>query len=115
MRRLIGVFVLGLAVSLLQAQGGLTGAWQGQTPGGSSLLLSVIAKGAELTGTMAVGPEKSPIEGGKVSKNTFTFSVAMGGGAEGFTGEIAGDEIRLWMDDRGPSTAIVLKRVTPAK
>jgi hypothetical protein len=39
----------------------------------------------------------------------------MGGGTEGFTGEIAGDEIRMWMDDRGPSAAVTLKRVPPAK
>ena len=77
--------------------------------------MALTAKGSALTGTMTVGPQKSAIESGKVSKNTFTFSVAMGGGTEAFTGEVAGDEIKMWMDDRGPSTAITLKRVKPAQ
>jgi hypothetical protein len=104
-----------MTIALVHAQGVLTGAWQGQTPAGSALLMDLIAKGDALTGTLTVGTQKAPIEGGKVSKNTFTFSATMGGGTEGFTGEIAGDEIRMWMDDRGPSAAVTLKRVPPAK
>jgi hypothetical protein len=116
MKRLIGTLALGLALSIpLKAQGALTGQWQGQTPNRQSILLELAAKGSDLTGTMTVGPEKSAIESGKVSKNTFTFSVTMGGGTEGFTGEVAGDEVRMWMDDRGPSAAITLKRVKPAQ
>ena len=116
MKRLTGTLALGLALSMpLHAQGALTGQWQGQTPNGASILMELTAKGSDLTGTMTVGPQKSAIEGGKISKNTFTFSVAMGGGTEGFTGEIAGDDMKMWMDDRGPSAAITLKRVKPAE
>jgi hypothetical protein len=96
---------------LLMAQTALTGTWEGQTPNRASIVLELAVKGADLTGTMHVGAEKSPIENGKISKNTFTFSVAMGGGVEAFTGERAGDEIRIWMDDRGPAAAITLKRM----
>ena len=116
MKRLTGTLALGLALSmLLRAQGALTGQWQGQTPNGASILMELTAKGSDLTGTMMVGPQKSAIESGKISKNTFTFGVAMGGDTERFTGEITGDEIKMWMDDRGPSTAITLKRVKPAQ
>jgi hypothetical protein len=116
MTRLTGTLALALTLSmLLHAQGALTGEWHGQTPSGASILMALTANGSALTGTMTVGPQKSAIESGKVSKNTFAFSVAMGGGTEAFTGEVAGDEIRMWMDDRGPSTAITLKRVKPAQ
>lgn len=31
--------------------------------------------------------------------------------AEGFTGEVAGDELTVWLNSRGPESAAVLKRV----
>jgi hypothetical protein len=95
---------------LLIAQQGLSGRWEGLTPNRESVVLELAVKGADVGGTMTVGEEKAPIENGKVSKNRFTFSAAMGGGAEAFTGELAGDEIKIWMDDRGPGAAITLKR-----
>jgi|RhiMethySRZTD1v2_1073278.scaffolds.fasta_scaffold1601719_1 hypothetical protein len=105
-----------VASGLLIAQQQLTGKWEGLTPNRASVVLNLVAKGADLTGTMTVGEEKAPIENGKISKNRFTFSVAMGGGAEAFTGEFADSELRMWMDDRGPGAAITLKRVAaPAK
>ena len=95
----------------LSAQESITGTWQGTTPAGMSILLDVVAKGDALTGTMTVGKQTSTIENGKVSKKTFTFSVTLGGGTEAFTGEITLPDIKMWMDDRGPSTAITLTRV----
>jgi len=95
---------------LLIAQQQLTGKWEGLTPNRAPIVLDLAAKGADVSGTMTVGEQKSPIENGKVSKNRFTFSVAMGGGAEAFTGELADGQIRIWMDDRGPGAAITLKR-----
>lgn len=111
MRTLIGIATLSFTLSaLLIAQEALSGRWEGLSPNRAPIVLELAAKGADLTGTMQVGQEKSPIENGKTSKNTFTFSVAMGGGVEAFTGEQASSELKLWMDKRGPAAAITLKR-----
>ena len=111
MRTVAGAVAITLALSvLLIAQQTVTGRWEGLTPNRSPILLELASRGADLTGTMSVGDEKSPIENGKTSKGGFTFRVAMGGGVEAFTGELAGAELKLWMDDRGPASAITLKR-----
>jgi hypothetical protein len=116
MTRIAGFVTLVIALSaVLVAQESATGRWQGKTPNGASILLELAAKGNDLTGTMTVGAQKSAIENGKVSKNTFNVRVTMRGGTEEFTGEINGDEIKMWMADRGPSSAITLKRVKPAQ
>lgn len=107
------VAVIITASAALSAQESMTGVWQGKTPGGMSILLEVVAKGDHVTGTMTVGKQTSTIENGKVSKKVFTFSVTLDGGTEAFTGEINASEIKMWMDDRGPSTAITLTRVKP--
>ena len=106
---IVGVIVI--LPGFLIAQQSLTGKWEGLTPNRDAILLDLVAKGDDVKGTMTVGEQKSPIENGKVSKNRFTFSVSMGGGSEAFTGELAGGEIRIWMDDRGPGAAITLKPV----
>lgn len=116
MKNLVRTITLTLALpTFVLAQQAFTGKWEGQTPNRASIVLELAAKGADLTGTMHVGEQKSPIENGKVSKNTFTFSVAMGGGTEDFAGEVIGDDLKIWMVDRGPSAAITLKRVMPAQ
>lgn len=99
-----------LAPVLAAAQATVTGTWEGQTPNRQAVVLELDAKGTALTGTMTVGGEKAAIELGKVAKNTVSFSVAMGGGTEAFTGELDADELTIWMDDRGPRAAITLKR-----
>ena len=107
-------FVIALPV-LVAAQSALTGKWQGQTPSGEPVTLDMIVKGESLTGTMNVNDNKAPIEKGKVSKATFTFSVTMDGGPQSFAGEGAADEIKIWMEERGPSRGIVLKRAKTPK
>jgi autotransporter translocation and assembly factor TamB len=102
-----------VASGLLIAQQQLTGKWEGLTPNREPVVLDLVAKGADVNGTMTVGEQKASIENGKISKNRFTFSVAIGGGAEAFTGELAESQIRIWMDDRGPGSAITLKRAAP--
>lgn len=116
MNRTARVLVLVLAMPMLvAAQAVVNGRWEGQTPNRQAIALDLDAKDGSLTGTMTVGEQKAAIENGKVAKNTFSFSVVMGGSTEGFTGELAGDEIKMWMDKRGPSAAIALKRVKPAQ
>ena len=99
----------------VHAQQALSGAWEGTTPGRQSVRLELTATGAALTGTMIVGGQKATLENGKTSKNTFSFTVTMEGGTEGFSGEVAGDQLKMWMDDRGPAAAITLTRSTASQ
>ena len=54
---------------------------------------------------------RATIANGKVSKDTFTFKATLDDQTEGFTGEVAGDEITVWLDRQDPSRAAVVKRV----
>lgn len=94
-----------------QAQGTLTGKWQGETANGASILLDLTVKGTSLTGTMTRNGQPIPLTDGQVSKNTFTFKAKVSDEAEGFSGEVTGDELKVWLDRQGASRAIVLKRV----
>ena len=112
MRTIIQAMTLSLVLStLLVAQAALSGTWQGETRNGSQIVLDLTAKDTTLTGTLTRNGQPAAITDGKVSKNTFTFKATLGDQTEAFTGEIAKDEITIWLDRQGPSSAIVLKRV----
>jgi hypothetical protein len=99
--------------SIGRAQTSVTGKWQGQTKNlRSQLVLNLTATETALAGTLTLNGQTANITEGKVSKNTFTFKVMLGDQTEGFTGELAGDEIRVWMDRQDRSNAAVLKRVS---
>jgi hypothetical protein len=100
-------------ITLKRAPGGtLTGKWRGQTPNGFELLLDLTATGQTLTGNLIREGESSPITEGSVTKNTFTFKAAPSGGqVEGFSGQLEGDGIKVWLDRQGPTRAASLKRV----
>jgi len=115
MNSTVRVLAFVLAMPVLLAQAGLNGRWAGQTPNGQAIVMDLTVKGESLAVTMTVGKEQAAIENGKVAGTTFTFTATMGGGSEAFTGEVSGDEIKMWMDDRGPAAAITLKRATPAR
>ena len=105
---------LALALTLVagsHTQTGITGKWQGETANGSTIVLDVTAKGTELNGTMRRNTENVPITDGKVSKNTITFTATLNDKAEGFTGEVDGDQMKIWLDRQGAEKAIVLQRV----
>jgi hypothetical protein len=97
----------------LHAQASMTGRWQGETPGGSQVVLEVKAAETVLTGALTVDGQRQTLAEGKVSKNTFTFKVMLppNDAVQAFTGEFAQDQMKIWMDERGPSNAAVLKRV----
>jgi hypothetical protein len=97
--------------ALVHAESALTGKWQGQTPNGAELVLDLTATGTALTGTLTRNGQPATVTDGKVSKNTFTFKATMNDQTEGFTGEFARDEMRLWLDRQGREKAAVLKRV----
>ena len=101
-------FVLGVVV---QAQAALTGKWEGKTKSGNQVVLDLVATKTTLTGTLTESGQALTITDGKVSKNTFTFTVSLGDRTEAFTGEVTGDQMTVWIDRQGRENAAVLKRV----
>jgi hypothetical protein len=102
----------GDAVTLKRAPSGtLTGKWQGQTPNGMNLVMDLTASGQTVTGTLTRDDEATPITGGKISKNTFTFNGTLGGMPETIEGTFEGDTIKAWLARQGPERTVVLKRV----
>ena len=89
----------------------MTGKWQGETKNGFQIELALTATETALSGTLTRNGQTATIANGKVSKDTFTFKATLDDQTEGFTGEVAGDEITVWLDRQGPSPAAVLKRV----
>jgi hypothetical protein len=113
MKRLGAAVAMALVVVIgTAAQGSLTGIWQGETRAGSRLVLDLTAKDDTLTGTLTRDEQTSAISEGKVSKTAFTFKAKLNDQIEGFSGELAGDEIKVWLDRQGAERAIVLKRAT---
>ncbi len=110
--RLVATTALVLTCVLIgHAQALLTGKWQGETPSGSSLTLDLTVKGTTLMGTMTRGGDRIVLSDGQVSKNSFTFKAKMNDQTEGFSGELTGDQLTVWLDRQGVSNAVVLKRV----
>lgn len=97
------------------AQQGLNGIWQGETRSGTPIVLTLVVKESALTGTFKRGDETITITDGKVSKNTFAFKAVMNGQSEGVSGELAGEELKVWLDRQGASTAITLRRAPAQK
>src|SRR4051812_45358082 len=112
MRTLLSVAAgLVLLVTTLPAQGDITGKWRGETRNGTELVLDLVAKGTALTGTLARNGQSVPIRDGKVSKQTLTFKAVLNDQTEGFSGELKGDQLEIWMDRLGPPSTAVLERV----
>ena len=99
-----------LAAPAARGQSRFDGRWEGETDGGASLVLEVVVKESVPTGTLTRNDERTEITEGKVARNTITFKATLNGSTEGLSGELAGDDLRLWLDRQGPSKAVVLKR-----
>lgn len=106
----LGAIVFWAGGLMAGAQGGLSGTWQGETRNGTRIVLTLVVKDTALTGTLARGEETAPLAEGKVSKNAFTFKATIDGQVEGFSGELAGAEIKIWLDRQGADRAIMLHR-----
>jgi hypothetical protein len=106
---LAGTTLALVLVTVVHAQTGLTGRWQGETVSGRSVTLDLKAKGSELTGTITLVKEAAPISDGKVDKNTFSFTATVDGKTAAFSGVMAGDEVKLTV--QGVKDPLVLKRV----
>jgi hypothetical protein len=92
-------------------QAALTGKWQGETRNGMQVVLDLTATETALTGTLTREGTPSTIRDGKVSKSTFTFKAMLGDQDEGFTGELAGDQITVTLDRQAPAGAVILRRI----
>ncbi len=112
MKRILTATTIAFVLAaVVYAQAAMTGKWQGETKNGAQIVLDLTANKTALTGTLTRNGESAAIADGKVSKNTLTFKATLGAQTEGFTGELAGDQITIWMDRRGAPSAVVLKRV----
>lgn len=89
----------------------LTGKWQGQTSNGFTLMFDFVQKEQALTGTFTREGVSAPIAGGKVSKNTFTFSATIEGATETIEGTVENNDMKAWLTRQGPERAASLKRM----
>jgi hypothetical protein len=103
------------AVTFRRAAPGLSGTWRGQTPNGFPLVLELTAQGTTLSGALIRDDQRATIADGKVSNGAFTFQATLGDQTAAFSGELAGNQITVWMDRQGPSAAAILQRVVDAK
>ena len=110
-RLIVTVAVAMLVGGATQAQSTLTGKWQGATPNGAQLVLDVTATDSALTGTLTRNDQTVTIAEGKVKGKTFSFKATLGDQPDGFSGELTGDEIKIWLERQGPERAITLTRV----
>jgi hypothetical protein len=99
-----------LVTAAAYAQSTLTGKWEGQTPNGFALTLDLKATSTELTGTVTREAETATITEGRIDKNRFSFTAALGGQTETVVGELDGDQVKVWLERQGPERAITLKR-----
>lgn len=113
MKRLIvsGLALAIFAAALLAQAAGLTGQWKGATMNGTTLELNLAATSTTLTGTMIRRGESIKLTEGKVDGKTFTFKATVNEETAGFSGELDGDQISVWMDRQGREAAAVLIRV----
>lgn len=105
----VGVIISTFACGV-HAQDTLSGTWEGETRNGTSIVLTLEAKGTVLIGTLVRAGRSAALTDGTVSENKFTFKATVNGQTEGFSGELTGDLIRIWLDRQGASSAIVLRR-----
>lgn len=116
MKRILTGTMIALAwAAMAHAQTAITGKWQGKSPNGFELELDLTASGTTLTGTFTRNGQAAKIADGKVSKNTFTFKATFNDRTDGFTGELAGDQMTVQLDRLGPASAAVLRRVVDVK
>ena len=116
MKRILMVPVIALVSgALVHAEAGIAGKWEGKTRNGFEVKLELTVTETALTGTLTREGQSTAIVDGKVSKNTFTFKATLNDQTEGFTGELDGEELKVWLDRQGPPMAALFKRVNDAK
>lgn len=98
-------------IAQAQAQSTAAGKWEGETTSGTPITLELTVKDTTLTGTMIREGERMPLFDGQVSKGTLTFKVKMNDKSEAFSGELTGEQLKVWLDRQGAAKAAIFKRV----
>ncbi len=106
-----------LCFSFAAAAASVDGKWTAEVPGRAGTQTQTYtfkADGDKVTGSLTTQRGDTPIEDGKLSGDTLTFTVTMQGrGGEqkvSFTGKVAADSIELTFDrGRGPQTITAKK------
>jgi opacity protein-like surface antigen len=112
MKRIIfGAAIAVALAAVVHSQASITGKWEGETPNGARLVLDLTAAETALTGTLTRNDQSTAISDGQVSDGTFTFKATLNDQTEGFTGKVAADEMKVWLDRQGPERAALLRRV----
>lgn len=111
-RRILAGSLILLFAAVVHAEPGLTGTWQGTTTSGTEIILDLTATDTSLSGSLTRQGQTVAISDGRVSKETFTFKASINDQTEAFTGTLAGDEVKVWLDRQGADKAALLKRVT---
>ncbi|HET9372290.1 MAG TPA: hypothetical protein VFO19_18640 [Vicinamibacterales bacterium] len=114
---LISVSVLAFVAALASpaaSQAPVAGKWQGETRNGNQIVLELAVKESVLSGTFSRNGRPVPIADGKVSKTTISFKAKIGDQVESFSGEVAGEQLKIWLDRQGAESTVVLKRVKSA-
>jgi len=109
MLRVLAVILL--LATIVYAQSAITGKWEGKTVNGFEIVLDLTGSGTAFSGTLSRNGEKGPITDGKVSNSRITFKATLNDREEGFTGDLNGDQMTVWLDRQGPKGAAVLKRL----
>jgi len=94
-----------------EAQVPIAGKWQGTTRNGMHVVLDLKTAGEVLTGTLTRDGESSTITDGKVSKSKVTFKAILGEQEEALTGQLDGEQLRVWLDRQGQDGAVDFKRL----
>ena len=112
MKHIMSAATIVLALVLAgHAQSTAAGKWQGETANGTRLELELTVKDKTLTGTLTRDGDRAPLSDGAVSNNQIAFKAKLGGQIESLSGEVRGDELRIWLDRQGAAKAIAMKRV----
>ena len=111
---IVAGFTLAVALmtTVVHAQSRIAGKWQGTTSNGMDVVLDLKVADEKLTGTVTRAGTPSTITEGKVTKNTLTFTAILGEQTEKLTGEINGEQLKVWLDRQGPEGAVIFKRAT---
>ncbi len=96
--------------AISQAQSGIAGKWGGTTRNGLNVVLDLKVANQALTGTLTRDGQASTITEGKVSGNSFTFKAILGEESETLTGELDGQQLKVWLDRQGREGTVVFNR-----
>lgn len=108
------VLWLTLLLALAAAAADISGKWKADftTPDGTarSNTFNFKVEGEKLSGTVAGGQDETPIQNGKISGDTVSFTAERPFGSFSYVGKIAGDEIKLKVTFNDQSFDMVAKR-----